>query len=399
MAQGQIQQGRGKKIAPWVLALAVILFALVRVNAPPMLEKSLNKRLDYSSQQPSEATLALQNSMTIMDWHTDSLLWDRNILEAADYGHADVPRLQAAGFDLMMFTSVTKSPRGQNIAENTDDTDNITPLVIAQGWPIRTWSSLLERALYQAEKLDDAVKASNGELQWVRNQKELASLRAARGEDHTSRAIGALMGSEGAHPLEGDLANIDRMYSVGYRMMGITHFFDNELAGSLHGVSNSGLTPFGRDAINRFDALSIIIDLAHVSETAAWEITEQSTRPQVVSHTGFKGYCNTERNFNDDLMKAIAEKGGLIAVGFWEEAICTPSPEGIAGALIYGIGLVGEDHVVIGSDWDGSTTSITASDFPLITEALLVKGVPEATIRKIMGENSLAFLQRWLPAE
>lgn len=392
-------QGRIKKIALWALALFIVLYIAFRVIAPPMLEKSLNQRLDYSDRQPSAATLALQDSMTIMDWHSDSLLWNRNILEQADYGHADVPRLQAAGFDLVMLTAVTKSPSGQNIEENTGDSDNITALVIAQGWPVRTWSSLLERALYQAEKLDDAVSASNGELQWVRNQQELAALRAARGEQHSSRTIGALMGAEGAHPLEGDLANIDRMYAAGYRMMGITHFFDNELAGSLHGVSNAGLTPFGRAAINRFDELAIIIDLAHVSETAAREITTQSTRPQVVSHTGFKGYCNTERNFTDDLMKAIADKGGLIAVGFWEEAICTPTPAGIAGALIYGIELVGEDHVVIGSDWDGSTTSITASDFPLITEALLSKGVPEATIRKIMGENSLAFLERWLPAE
>lgn len=400
MAKSDIKRQRGKrKIAPWVLALGLIIFALIRVNIPPMLERSFNQRLDFSDQQPSAATLTLQDSMTIMDWHTDSLLWDRDILEQSNYGHADVPRLQTAGFDLMMFTTVTKSPRGQNIAENTDDSDNITPLVIAQGWPMRTWFSLFERALYQAEKLDDAVKESEGELRWVRNQKELAILRAARGEDHTSRALGALLGSEGAHPLEGDLSNIDRMYAAGYRMMGITHFFDNELAGSLHGVSKSGLTPFGRDAINRFDALEMIIDLAHVSEAAAREITAQSKRPQVLSHTGFKGYCNTDRNFNDDLMKAIAEKGGLIAVGFWEEAICTTTPEGIAGALIYGINLVGEDHVVIGSDWDGSTTSITASDFPLITQALLEKGVPEATIRKIMGENSLAFLQKWLPAE
>ncbi len=393
------RMGKTKKIGLWALVVLIVLYAAFRIIAPPLLEKSLNKRLDYSGQQPSAATLALQADMTIMDWHSDSLLWNRNILQSADYGHADIPRLQAAGFDLMMFTAVTKSPRGQNIAENTDDSDNITALVIAQGWPVKTWDSLLERALFQAEKLDDAVANSNGELVWVRNQQELATLRAARGEDHTSRTIGALLGAEGAHPLEAKLANIDRMYEAGYRMMGITHFFDNALAGSLHGVSNAGLTPFGSKAINRFDALEVIIDLAHVSEAAAWEITKQSPRPQVVSHTGFKGHCNTDRNFPDDLMKAIAAKGGLIAVGFWEQAVCAPTPDGIASALIYGINLVGEDHVVIGSDWDGSTTSLTASDFPLITEALASRGVPEATIRKIMGGNSLAFLQNWLPAE
>lgn len=390
-------QGKVLKIGLWTLAVLVVLYVAFRIIAPPMLEKSLNKRLDYSAQKPSATAAALQADMTIMDWHTDSLLWARDILERSDYGHADIPRLQDAGLDLMMFTSVTKSPSGQNIEENTGDSDNITALVIAQGWPFRTWGSLLERALYQAEKLDKAVAGSNGELRWVRNKLELTALMAERAANPASRTIGALMGAEGAHPLEGDTDNIVRMFAAGYRMMGITHFFDNELAGSLHGVSNAGLTPFGREAIKRFDALEIIIDLAHVSEAAAYEITALSSRPQVVSHTGFKGNCNTDRNFTDNLMKAIAEKGGLIAVGFWQEAICTPTPDGIADALIYGIGLVGEDHVVIGSDWDGSTTSLTAEDFPLITEALLVKGVPEATIRKVMGGNSLAFLARWLP--
>lgn len=389
----------GKKVGLGVLAALIITYTAARIIVPPMLEKSINLRLDYSDQQPSSATMALQDSMTIMDWHSDSLLWDRDILKHSDYGHTDIPRMQAAGFDLMMMTAVTKSPSGLNIEENTADSDDITALVIAQGWPIRTWDSLLERALYQAKKLDNAVNASNGELHWVRNQQELATLRAKRGEDHTSRAIGALMGAEGAHPLEGDLTNIDRMFEAGYRMMGITHFFDNELAGSLHGINNAGLTPFGFEAIERFDDLEMIIDLAHVSEPAARQIIAGSTRAQVVSHTGFKGHCNTSRNFTDDLMKAIADKGGLIAVGFWKEAICTPTPEGIADAIIYGINLVGEDHVAIGSDWDGSTTSITASDFPLITEALISKGVPEAAIRKVMGENSLAFLQKWLPAQ
>ncbi len=390
-------QGKITKIGLWTLVILFVLYAAFRIIAPPMLEKSLNKRLDYSAQRPSATATTLQADMTIMDWHTDSLLWDRNINERSDYGHADIPRLQDAGFDLMMFTSVTKSPSGQNIEENTGDSDNITALVVAQGWPIRTWGSLLERALYQAEKLDEAVADSNGELRWVRNKLELTALMAERSANPARRTIGALMGAEGAHPLEGDIGNIDRMFFAGYRMMGITHFFDNELAGSLHGVSNAGLTEFGRAAIKRFDQLEIIIDLAHVSEPAAREITALSSRPQVVSHTGFKGHCNTDRNFTDDLMKAIADKGGLIAVGFWEQAICTPTPDGIADALIYGIGLVGEDHVVIGSDWDGSTTSLTAEDFPLVTEALLVKGVPEATIRKIMGGNSVNFLGRWLP--
>ena len=389
--------GRLKKIGIWVLGLLVVAIIGLRLIAPPLLEGSLNRQIFFPDHVVSEATKALHQDMLIMDWHSDTLLWDRDLLALSDRGHSDLPRLQGAGFDLMMFTTVTKSPRGQNIGENTGDTDNITPLVMVQGWPMRTWGSLLERALYQAGRLDKAIQQSGGALTWVRNKTELAAHLTQRNNSSPPHAVGALLGSEGAHPLEGKLDNIDLMYDAGYRMMGITHFFDNELAGSLHGVSKAGLTEFGQASVKRFDELEMIIDLAHVSETAAYEILELSSRAPVVSHTGFKGHCNTARNYTDDLMKAIAAKGGLIAVGFWKEAICTPTPEGIAGAIDYGIKLVGEDHVVIGSDWDGSTESITAPDFPLITQALQALGYSEDTIRKVMGENSVNFLRRWLP--
>ncbi len=389
--------GRTGKVGIWVVGILILLLIGVRLVAPPMLERSLNKQLDYSDQPVSAGIKALHRQSVVMDWHTDSLLWDRNILKRAERGHADVPRLNDAGFDLMMFTAVTKSPRGQNIEENTGDSDNITPLVLVQGWPVRTWDSLLERALYQAEKLEDAVSQSEGTLRWVRTKSELQSALTARAAAPDAPMLGALLGAEGAHPLEGELQNIERMFNAGYRMMGITHFFDNELAGSLHGVSKSGLTPFGRQAIKRFDELEMIIDLAHVSEAAAYEILALSARAPVVSHTGFRGHCNTDRNFTDALMQAIAAKGGLIAVGFWQQAVCEPTPEGIASAIDYGVKLVGEDHVVIGSDWDGSTTSLTAPDFPLVTQALKAMGYSNESLAKILGGNSVRFLETWLP--
>lgn len=385
---------RVRTILLWLAGIVFVAFAGLRLFGPALVEDSLNRQIFFEDQELSAQAKALNDSLTLVDWHTDTLLWSRNILDRSERGHADVPRLREAGFDLMMFTAVTKSPRGQNVSENTGDTDNITPLVISQGWPTRTWGSLLERALYQAERLDRAVSRAPEALQWVRNKGELEAVLARQGKEGP---LGALLGAEGSHPLEGELENIDRMFEAGYRMMGITHFFDNALGGSLHGTEKGGLSDFGRAAIARFDELEMIIDLAHVSEAGAWEILELSNRAHVVSHTGFRGHCDSERNFPDALMQAIAAKGGLIAVGYWEMAICEPTPEGIADAIAYGIELVGEDHVALGSDWDGSTNSITATDFPLITQALLARGVPEATIRKVAGENSVAFLRRWLP--
>jgi len=382
-----------KKFLIILLAVFILLFIAFRLIAPPLIEKSLNKNLVYEALPVGADAQALHDRLVVMDWHADTLLWKRDILEQADYGQVDLPRLEKGGMNIQMLTTVTKSPAGQNYKENaTGARDNITMLAVAQGWPLRTWNSLLERALYQAEKLDRAVARSEGSLTFIKSK---ADLTAHMGQDHHSLAV--LLGSEGSHPLEGALANIDRMFVAGYRMMGLTHFFDNALGGSLHGISKKGLTDFGRAAVKRFDELGIIIDLAHASETMAAEVTALSTRPQVVSHTGFKGHCDSPRNFNDDLMKSIAKKGGLIAVGMWQGAVCDPTPTGIAGAIKYGIELVGADHIALGSDWDGSVEAISADALPQITQALLDIGVTKAEITRVMGKNSVQFLQTWLP--
>jgi len=387
------------KILKWtavsIVVLIVIAYSGLRLLGPGMLEKALNKQLAYTPLTVTTETQQLHDTLQVMDWHADTLLWNRDFLDRADRGQVDLPRLTEGGIGFQMLTAVTKSPRGQNYSENsTEAPDNITSLAVVQGWPVATWGSLLKRALFQADKLRDVVARSGGSVRWIKSQSDLeAHLQ------NQSPALAVFLGTEGAHPLEGELTNIDKMADAGYRRFGITHFFDNELAGSLHGQSKSGLTDFGRAAIQRFDELELIIDLAHVSEKAAYEILEISNRAPVVSHTGFKGNCNTPRNFSDALMKAIADKGGIIAVGMWDAAVCDPTPTGIAKAIKYGIELVGEDHVALGSDWDGSVTAMTSDAVPQITQALVNEGVSPHIIRKVMGENSVKFMQKWLPKD
>ena len=390
---------RKKKITLSISGAFVSILGLFFIFAPAQLEKSRNRLLEYDPVKVSASVQSLHDSLQIMDWHSDSLLWNRDFLARSDYGHVDAPRLRAGGINIQMLTTVTKSPAGLNLEENdAEGSDNLTPLIVVQRWPSRTWGSILERALYQSEKLADIVKRSKGSAVWIRSKKDLSQLLAAQAA-MPDAPLGLLLGAEGAHPLEGDIANVDRLYKAGFRMIGLTHFFDNKLAGSLHGVKKGGLTEFGRAAVTRFDDLGIIIDLAHASEKAAWEVLALSTRPTVVSHTGLQGNCDSPRNFSDDLMKAIAAKGGLIAVGMWKEAICDPTPQGIAKALKYGIELVGADHIALGSDWDGTTISIPADALPQITQSLLNLGVTAADIKKIMGQNSVQFLQNWLPDE
>ncbi|WP_262690968.1 dipeptidase [Kordiimonas aestuarii] len=385
------------KILGGIALLAVILLIVAFTAGPGMLERSLNRVIDHRPHQISAEAQEFHDSLLVADWHADTMLWKRNLLERAKRGHVDLPRLRDGGIGLQMFTTVTKTPRDMNVHENDSASDNITAVSYLQLWPGATHNSLLARALYQAEKLDGFIKKSAGGLMWVRSKTELAAFLAAREGSAATAPIGAMLGSEGGHPLEGRIENLDKMYAAGFRMIGLTHFFDNELGGSLHGTSKAGLTEFGRSVVTRMDDLGMIIDLAHSSVQTARDTLALTKRPVVVSHTGFRGACDSERNFPDRLMKAIAAKGGVIAVGLWHQAICGTTPEAVANSLAYGIALVGADHVALGSDWDGAVAAMPSDHTPAITAALLKRGISEDDIRKVMGGSSIAFLQKWLP--
>ena len=380
----------------FVLALIVVL-GLFLTFAPTILDKRKNLVVEHQPYKISPQAQALHSSLLVGDWHADSLLWMRNLSEEYDYGHLDFPRMQQGNLGLQMFTTVTKSPSGQNYELNqTDASDNITLLAMMQRWPTATWSSLAERALFQADKLHHLAAHDPDNLMLIRSRTELAEFLQRRQSNPT--LIGGLLGTEGSHALDGDLANIQRLYNRGFRMMSLQHFFDNKLGGSLHGTSGAGLTQFGRDAVAEMLALGIMLDVSHSSEQVVADTLALSDKPLIVSHTGFQGHCDSPRNISDALMEQIAAAGGLIAVGFWDGAICGNSPNTVAEAIVYGIGLVGEDHVALGSDFDGTvTTSFDGSEMAVITQALLDANLSEQQIRKVMGENMLGYLQTYLP--
>ena len=139
----------------------------------------------------------------------------------------------------------------------------MTDQIKHDGWPPQTWNSILQRALYLASKLKGFEARSGGALRIVRTRGELRQTL----QDHVTAAI---LLAEGAHPLEGKLSNIPVMYDAGFRVLGLTHFFDNEVGGSLSGESQAGLTDFGRQVIPRAEAMGMVIDdVAHASEATS----------------------------------------------------------------------------------------------------------------------------------
>ena len=377
-----------------VLATLVVYWVVLPVIATNA-DRDMNPVVAHAPYDIAPESAALHRTLNVADLHADTLLWMRDPAERHDYGHTDLPRLREGEVALQVFSTVTKSPRGQNYEENTGSTDNITILAIGQHWPMRTWGSIYERAAYQAQRLQE-IEREDESFFIIRTRSDLEAMLAARQQNRA--VMGGLLAMEGAHPLEGELANVDRLFDEGFRMMGLQHFFDNELGGSLHGISNEGLTPFGRAAVERALELGMVIDVAHSSPAVVEDVLAMTDAPLVVSHTGIRSYCETKRNLPDALMTRIAEGGGLIGIGYWEDVTCDASPLGIANVIFYAAERFGVDHVALGSDFDGTvTTELDTSELAAITDRLLYLGMGTDDIRKVMGENALRFLAENLP--
>jgi len=363
--------------------------------APGIAERRMN-RVTGKSIPVTDRARAIHEKYFVADLHADTTLWNRDLLARGTRGHVDVPRLIEGGVALQAFTIVTRTPRGMNIERNTADTDNITLLAVAELWPPRTWNSLTERALYEASRVTDAAALSNGRLSVIRTGADLAAFETKHASDR--KTVAAFIGVEGAHALEGNLANLDRLFDAGVRMMAPTHFFDTEIGGSAHGVTRGGLTPLGREWVKKMEAKKMIIDVAHASPATIDDVLKMATRPVVVSHTGVRGTCDNQRNLSDAQLAAIAGNGGVIGIGVWDTAVCGADARAIAKAIEHAVNVAGYEHVALGSDFDGAVTApFDATGFPQITQAMLDLGMDETKIEAVLGGNVRRLLKILLP--
>lgn len=384
---------RGLVVTVIVLAVG---YGLLEYVLPDVAERAINKRVEHDAYGIGEAARALHGTIDVSDLHADPLPWKRDWLERTDRGHTDLPRMIDGGVALQVFGAPTRTPLGQNYERNEDGFDVFTVISIAQLWPTSTWFSPFGRAVHQAQTLADLARRSDGQLRIIRNRADLRALLDARAGGQ--QTMGAIFAIEGAHALEGDLAHLDELDRLGLRVVGLTHFFDNELGGSLHGISGAGLSDFGRSVVLEAARRRMVVDVAHASAPMVAEVLAMTDRPVILSHGGFKGVCDTARNLADESMQAIAEHGGLIGVGFWDGAVCDPSPDGVVRAIRYGIDLVGVDHIALGSDFDGGTTvEFDAAELPVLTQTMLDRGFTESEIRQVMGDNAIRFFLAQLP--
>jgi membrane dipeptidase len=251
-----------------------------------------------------------------------------------------------------------------------------------------------------------------------------------------SGKIAAILSVEGGHQIADDLAVLRVYHRLGIRSMTLTHFRNNNWAdSSTDKPAHNGLTDFGKDVVREMNRLGMIVDISHVSDKTFYDAIAVSTKPVIASHSSCRALSDVPRNMTDDMIRALAKNGGVIAINFGEgflnpkdaellkkaiSSISYNEPELTGKALDdyeakqfheqrpatsfatiddavshidHAVKIAGIDHVGIGSDFDGISAPPKGlediSKMPALAAALRKKGYSEKDIRKIFGLNTL----------
>lgn len=252
----------------------------------------------------------------------------------------------------------------------------------------------------------------------------LATSAAEIEQAHKQGKIAALMGVEGGHAIEDSLRVLRTFFDLGARYMTLTHANTNNWADSSGDISSAGvphhngLTKFGREVVAEMNRLGMIVDISHVSDKTFWDVLETSAAPVLATHSNCRAVSNIPRNMTDEMIRALARKGGQLNMNFGCEFLSqksadaskwinpglpkdTPMPratvEDVVAHIDHVVKLAGIDHVGIGTDFDGVSCTPAGLDdpgkFPNLTRALLAHGYTPADIQKIYGGNMLRLMR------
>ena len=360
---------------------------------------------------------AIHFTSLVLDAHADTpqrLFFEQFDLATRDAeGCVDIPRLREGGIGAIFFALwVPVEIKGAAATQRARD--------------------LLATTLRQTQIHSDKLALAT-------NSREVLAARVAD-------KVAVLMGVEGGHAINNDLALLREFHARGVRYMTLTHNAATEWADSSNDAPrHNGLTDFGREVIREMNRLGMMVDVSHVSDSTFYDVLQTSRAPVIASHSCCRALCDAPRNLDDAMIRALASRGGVMHITFHDgflsqeysdakraiaaeiaanEQVVTERNgenearnlielQGLSNAAIragklpqvswekivehidHAARIAGADHVGIGSDFDGAFMPQgleDASKFPRITEGLLQRGYSDADIRKILGENTLRMM-------
>jgi membrane dipeptidase len=353
-------------------------------------------------------------SSVVLDTHADTtqrLLYEKFDLGQRDTrGHLDIPRMREGGLNAEFFSIWMPSQI--------------------------TGPEAVKRSLRMIDAVREQVRRHPQDL-------VLATTAADVRRAHAQDRIAVLLGMEGGHMVDNDLGVLRTYAALGVRYLTLTHSLNDDWAdSSTDKPAHNGLTDFGREVVRELNRQGVLVDISHVSDKTFYDALETSRAPLIASHSSCRAICNTPRNMTDDMIRALAQKGGVIQinyhVGFLDQAAADSADlkeyfravgeadrqyasdpdkkyqeyrrveqefesrlpkvswEKIIEHIDHAVKLAGTDHVGLGSDFDGAKMPEGMEDcskLPRITEALLRKGYSESDIRKILGGDLLRVME------
>lgn len=324
----------------------------------------------------------------IADAHADSLLWNRDLCKRSTDGHVDFERLREAGVRVQIFTIPT---RGWPLV------DGMGAFCAWNGWPRAARRSPHARAVYQIEQLHAACARAGGAVALARTVDEL-DRNVAEGR------LSAILGLEGAYPLEGDLSRLQTFFDLGVRTVGPAHLVPGAYSScSFWMYRDQGVGAAGRELLSEMQRLGIALDIAHASPRAINTMLEPGVFNGAVftSHTGMAGATRHWRNLADDDAALVAARQGMIAIILARIFLGGASLDHFARHVKHAVDLVGSDRVALGSDFDGLVRPpegiCDVTDLPKVAVALARAGLSRGAVMDVLGRSQIAFLRRALP--
>jgi membrane dipeptidase len=394
-----------------ILALTVV-FACAFVSRPAAFSQSQSSPTDDAKLR--ERAMKLHREAIVIDTHNDitSPMTDEGFdLGARDTSgklQTDIPRMKEGGLDAEFFAIYVAAKYAK------------------EGGAARRAMDMIDGVYEQARRHPESL--------------EMAFTSDDIRRIHKAGRVAALMGIEGGHAIEDSLPALRQFYRLGVRYMTLTHTNTNSWADSSGDGANpnvkhhNGLTDFGREVVREMNRLGMMVDISHVSDKTFWDAIETSQAPVIASHSSARALTDAPRNMTDDMLRAVAKKGGVVMVNFGKGFVNTkfakPSPETQAKMdevrnqysgdqatmraklrelqgppprvpldmlidhFVHIAKVAGVDHVGIGSDFDGVGGQLPegmedVSKLPAITYELLKRGFSDADVKKVLGENFL----------